>query len=124
MLDERMKQFEEEKIRWEQQRQAAAQEGKAFDDEEPTMDEERERAWQVGYPCRENTFTFVLSKGRQWRGCSDTRLHILRVLYGTMQQNQRDRSDRLREGSIELVENQPISRSKIRLSSLLEGTTR
>lgn len=42
-----MKQFEEEKIKWEQQRQAAAQEGKAFDDAEPTMDEERERAWQV-----------------------------------------------------------------------------
>eukprot|EP00752_Nemacystus_decipiens_P003017 g2798.t1 len=46
MLDERMKQFEEEKVKWEQQRQAAAQAGKAFDDAEPTMDEERERAWQ------------------------------------------------------------------------------
>lgn len=42
-----MKQFEEEKVKWEQQRQAAAQAGKAFDDAEPTMDEERERAWQV-----------------------------------------------------------------------------
>lgn len=49
MLDERMKQFEEEKVKWEQQRQAAAQAGKAFDDAEPTMDEERERAWQVWY---------------------------------------------------------------------------
>ncbi|CAN0448718.1 unnamed protein product, partial [Ectocarpus sp. 12 AP-2014] len=46
MLDERMKQFEEEKVKWEQQREAAAKAGKTFDDEEPTMDEERERAWQ------------------------------------------------------------------------------
>lgn len=43
-----MKQFEEEKVKWEQQREAAAKAGKTFDDEEPTMDEERERAWQVG----------------------------------------------------------------------------
>lgn len=43
-----MKQFEEEKVKWEQQREAAAKAGKTFDDAEPTMDEERERAWQVG----------------------------------------------------------------------------
>lgn len=43
-----MKQFEEEKKRWEAERQAAAAEGKDFDAAEPTMDEERERAWQVG----------------------------------------------------------------------------
>lgn len=42
-----MEQFEEEKKKWEAQRQAAKDEGKDFDDAEPTMDEERERAWQV-----------------------------------------------------------------------------
>lgn len=42
-----MQQFEEEKKKWETQRQAAQAEGKTFDDAEPTMDEERERAWQV-----------------------------------------------------------------------------
>lgn len=42
-----MQQFEEEKKKWEAQRLAAQVEGKTFDDEEPTMDEERERAWQV-----------------------------------------------------------------------------
>lgn len=47
MLDKRMEQFEEEKKMWETQRQAAQAEGKTFDDAEPTMDEERERAWQV-----------------------------------------------------------------------------
>ncbi|CAM9813311.1 unnamed protein product, partial [Hapterophycus canaliculatus] len=61
MLDERMKQFEEEKIKWEQQRQAAAQEGKAFDDEEPTMDEERERAWQVKHSSSQNANTLLPS---------------------------------------------------------------
>lgn len=49
MLDQRMEQFEEEKKKWEAQRQAAKEEGKEFDDDEPTMDEERERAWQVCY---------------------------------------------------------------------------
>lgn len=47
MLDQRMEQFEEEKKKWEAQRQAAQAEGKEFDDAEPTMNEERERAWQV-----------------------------------------------------------------------------
>lgn len=74
MLDERMKQFEEEKIKWEQQRQAAAQEGKAFEEEEPTMDEERERAWQVKCPSSQRANTFAPSKGRRRKGpCSDTR---------------------------------------------------
>lgn len=47
MLDQRMEQFEAEKKKWEEQRKVAEKEGKAFDDAEPTMDEERERAWQV-----------------------------------------------------------------------------
>ena len=47
MLDQRMEQFEAEKKKWEEQRKVAAKEGKTFDDAEPTMDEERERAWQV-----------------------------------------------------------------------------
>lgn len=42
-----MQQFEDEKKKWEAQKEAAAAEGKTFDDAEPTMDEERERAWQV-----------------------------------------------------------------------------
>lgn len=42
-----MEQFEAEKKKWESERQAAQAQGKAFDEAEPTMDEERERAWQV-----------------------------------------------------------------------------
>lgn len=47
MLDQRMEQFEQEKKKWEAQKQAAAAEGKTFEDAEPTMDGAKERAWQV-----------------------------------------------------------------------------
>ena len=47
MLDQRLEQFEQEKKQWEMHKKAAAAEGKAFEDAEPTMDAERERAWQV-----------------------------------------------------------------------------
>lgn len=47
MLDQRLEQFEQEKKKWEAQKQAAAAEGKTFEDAEPTMDGARERAWQV-----------------------------------------------------------------------------
>ncbi|CAM9536993.1 unnamed protein product, partial [Ascophyllum nodosum] len=46
MLDQRLEQFEQEKKQWEMHKKAAAAEGKAFEDAEPTMDAERERAWQ------------------------------------------------------------------------------
>lgn len=47
MLDQRMEQFEQEKKKWETHKQAAAAEGKTFEDAEPIMDGAKERAWQV-----------------------------------------------------------------------------
>lgn len=62
-----MKQFEDEKVKWEQQRQAAAQAGKAFDDAEPTMDEERERAWQVKKQEQRTSLQYVATCLREGR---------------------------------------------------------
>ncbi|CAM9272315.1 unnamed protein product [Chrysoparadoxa australica] len=47
MLAQRMKEFEEEKKKWLAQKEKASAEGTEFQDEEPTMDEEKERAWQL-----------------------------------------------------------------------------
>lgn len=47
MLEQRMREFEEEKAKWGQKREKALAAGEAFEAEEPTMDEEKERAWQM-----------------------------------------------------------------------------
>ncbi|CAM9194143.1 unnamed protein product, partial [Phaeothamnion confervicola] len=46
MLEQRMREFEEEKQKWAAGRAAAEAEGRGFEAAEPTMDAERERAWQ------------------------------------------------------------------------------